>query len=45
MGNSMGKGRFMMKFTSPSSYTFTYETSPDGAKWTSVVDGKASKEK
>jgi Protein of unknown function (DUF1579) len=45
MGDTMGKGRFTMKFTSASSYTFTYETSPDGAKWTSVVDGKASKGK
>jgi hypothetical protein len=45
MGETMGKGRFTMKFTSASTYTFTYETSPDGAKWTSVVDGKASKGK
>jgi hypothetical protein len=44
MGSSMGKGRFTMKFTSSSSYTFTYETSPDGAKWTAVVDGKAAKQ-
>jgi Protein of unknown function (DUF1579) len=41
--NSMGKGRFTMKFTSPSSYSFTYEMSPDGAKWTTEVDGKATK--
>jgi hypothetical protein len=45
MGDTMGKGRFTMKFTSASSYTFAYETSPDGAKWTSVVEGKASKGK
>jgi hypothetical protein len=43
MGDSMGKGRFTMKFTSPASYTFIYETSPDGAKWTPVVEGKATK--
>ena len=45
MGNTMMKGRFTMKFTSPASYSFTYEMSPDGAKWTPVVDGKASKVK
>jgi hypothetical protein len=43
MGDAMVKGRFTMKFTSPAAYTFTYETSPDGAKWTDVVDGKATK--
>jgi len=43
MDNTMAKGRFTMKFTAPSSYTFTYEMSPDGAKWTTEVDGKATK--
>lgn len=43
MGGTVVKGRFTMKFTSSSSYSFTYETSPDGAKWTAVVDGKAAK--
>ncbi len=43
MDDSMGKGRFTMKFTTPASYTFTYEMSPDGAKWTTEVDGKATK--
>ncbi len=43
MGDSMAKGRFTMKFVSASSYNFTYEMSPDGAKWTEVVDGKATK--
>jgi Protein of unknown function (DUF1579) len=45
MGDTMMKGRFTMKFTSPALYTFIYEMSPDGAKWTPVVDGKASKAK
>ncbi|MBZ5679906.1 MAG: DUF1579 domain-containing protein [Acidobacteriia bacterium] len=45
MGGNTVKGRFMMKFTSPTSYIFTYETSPDGTKWTPLVDGKATKEK
>jgi len=43
MGGTTVKGRFRMKFVSPSSYTFIYDTSPDGAKWTSLVDGKAAK--
>jgi hypothetical protein len=43
MGDAVMKGRFTMKFTSPAAYTFTYEMSSDGAKWTAVVDGKATK--
>jgi hypothetical protein len=43
MGDATGKGRFTMKFMSTASYSFTYEMSPDGAKWTTVVDGKATK--
>ncbi len=43
MGDTMMKGRFTMKFASPAAYTFIYELSPDGAKWTAVVDGKAAK--
>jgi hypothetical protein len=43
MGNMTMKGRFTMKITSPTSYNFSYETSPDGAKWTLAMDGKATK--
>lgn len=43
MGGMTVKTRFSMKFTSSSSYIFTYETSPDGAKWTNLVDGKATR--
>jgi Protein of unknown function (DUF1579) len=43
MGDTVTKGRFTMKFISPASYTFMYEMSPDGAKWTTAVDGKATK--
>jgi hypothetical protein len=39
------KGRFTIKMTSPSSYNFTYEMSPDGTKWTLAMDGKATKSK
>jgi hypothetical protein len=45
MGDAVMKGRFTMKFTSPAAYTFSYEMSPDGAKWTTAVDGKAAKVK
>src|SRR5271168_2941743 len=34
MGATTMKGRFTMKFTSPALYTFSYEMSPDGTKWT-----------
>ena len=43
MGDKPMQGRFTMKITSPSAYDFAYETSPDGAKWTLVMDGKATK--
>jgi hypothetical protein len=43
MGDTVVKARFTMKFTSPLSYTFSYETTADGTKWTTLVDGKATK--
>jgi len=45
MGTMTIKGRFTMKVTSPTSYNFSYETSQDGTKWTTVLDGKATKGK
>jgi hypothetical protein len=45
MGGMSMKGRFTMKFASTNSYNFTYEMSEDGAKWTTVMDGKATKGK
>jgi hypothetical protein len=45
VGNNTVKGRFVMKFTSATAYSFTYETSPDSVKWTLLVDGKAVKGK
>jgi hypothetical protein len=45
MGSMTMKGRFTMKVTSPTSYNFTYEISQDGTKWTTVMDGKATKGK
>jgi hypothetical protein len=43
MGGMTMKGRFTMKVTSPTSYTFSFEMSQDGTKWTMVMDGKATK--
>jgi Protein of unknown function (DUF1579) len=43
MGATNMKGKFTMKVTSPTSYNFTFEMSTDGAKWTTVMDGKATK--
>jgi hypothetical protein len=43
MGTTTVKGRFTMKITSPTSYNFMFEMSPDGTKWTTVMDGKATK--
>lgn len=45
MGGGVMKGRFTMKITSPTAYTFTFEMSQDGTKWTNVMDGKATKTK
>jgi hypothetical protein len=45
MGPMTMKGRFNMKMTSPTSYDFSYEISQDGTKWTTVMDGKATKNK
>jgi len=44
-GGMVMKGRFTMKMTSSTSYNFTFEMSPDGTKWTTVMDGKATKGK
>lgn len=43
MDGKIWKGKFTMKITSPTSYTFTFDMSEDGAKWTTIMDGKASK--
>jgi hypothetical protein len=45
MGAMTMKGRFTMKVTSPTAYNFMYENSQDGTKWTTVMEGKATKGK
>ena len=42
-GKTVTKVRFTLKEVSPTSYTFKIETSPDGAKWTTAGEGKATK--
>lgn len=43
MGGMTMKGRFTMKVLSPTSYSFKFDMSPDGTTWTTVMDGKATK--
>ena len=38
------KGRLTMKILSPTSYTFKFETSPDGATWTTLLVGQDTKQ-
>jgi hypothetical protein len=45
MGGKAMKGRFTIKVTSATSYNFSFEMSDDGTKWTTVMDGKATKAK
>jgi hypothetical protein len=40
-----GKGRFSEKILSPTSYSFRFDVSSDGAHWTPVMDGKCTKYK
>lgn len=43
MGGEPVKSRFTMIEVSPTAYTFKWETSPDGSKWTEVLSGKSTK--
>ncbi len=43
MGGQVMKGRFTMKVFSPTSYSYKFEMSQDGASWTTAMDGKATK--
>jgi hypothetical protein len=43
MGTMTMKGRFIIKMTSATSYTFAFDMSQDGTNWTPVMDGKATK--
>ena len=45
MGGMSMKGRFNMKNVTATAYTFSYEISTEGKPWTTVMDGKATKQK
>lgn len=44
MGDKSVQAHFIIKVSSPSSYTFKFDMSPDGSTWNSVMEGKATKE-
>jgi hypothetical protein len=43
MGGQTAKTRFILTETSPTSYSFKFEISPDGSTWMGVMDGTATK--
>jgi hypothetical protein len=43
IGGQKFKSRYTITETSPTSYTFKWETSADGTKWATLIEGKASK--
>lgn len=45
MGGKKLKGRFILKEVSPTSYTYTFDSSTDGGPWTNLMEGKATKVK
>lgn len=43
MGGKTFDSRYTIVETSPTSYTFKWDTSDDGTKWTTMAEGKATK--
>ena len=43
MNGTTVKGRFTIQMTSGSSYTYAFDMSQDGTKWSTVMEGKARK--
>ena len=43
MGDKVMHGRYTMVMSSPTSYTFKYEMSPDGTQWSTIMEGKTVK--
>ena len=43
MGGKTFKGKYTIMTSAPDSYTFKYETSDDGQKWTTMMEGKSTK--
>ncbi len=44
MGGQTMHGRFTIKVLSATSYNFKFEMSPDGTTWSTVMDGKGTKQ-
>lgn len=44
MGAQTMKGRLTIQMLSASAYSFKYETSPDGARWSTVLEGQDTKQ-
>lgn len=40
----MLKGRFTVKTASPTAYSFKFEMQPEGGEWSTVMEGKATKQ-
>jgi len=45
MGGKKVKGRFILTEVSPTSYTYSYDTSIEGGPWSNMMEGKATKVK
>jgi hypothetical protein len=45
MGGKPMKMKFTIKETSPTAYSFKFESSPDGKTWSTIEEGKATKTK
>jgi hypothetical protein len=45
VGGQSFKSRYTIVEASPTSYTFKWESSPDGTKWSTLMEGKATKGK
>src|SRR5215813_451236 len=43
MGGKTYHGRYTINVSSPDSYTFKYESSEDGTKWMTIMEGKSTK--
>lgn len=45
MGGRVISGRYSIKVTSPTAYTFKFETQPEGGDWATAMEGRATKSK
>jgi hypothetical protein len=45
LGGNTTRTRLIQKILSPTTYAVTFEMSSDGSNWSTVMDGKATKEK